>query len=118
MTARDQDALCVLIFADILGFEQMTHEIRVRVEDYPRTNTVSRAAEAELQGRFVRFSNVLDRHVFEAMGTGPSSTTLVTHRYESRTKCFMKDDVNSMMNSTSSSITASSCFTYEFWYFA
>jgi hypothetical protein len=35
MTARDEDAPRVLIFADILGFEQMTREIRVRVEDYP-----------------------------------------------------------------------------------
>jgi hypothetical protein len=66
MTARDEDAPRVLIFADILGFEQMTREIRVRVEDYPADeHGFTGSGTTELQGRFVRFSNVLDRHVFE-----------------------------------------------------
>ena len=44
----------------------MTREIRVRVEDYPEDeHGISGSGTTELQGRFVRFSNVLDRHVFE-----------------------------------------------------
>ena len=51
---------------DILGFEAITREIRVRVEDYPPDERgLTGSGTTELQGRFVRFSNVLDRHVFE-----------------------------------------------------
>jgi hypothetical protein len=43
----------------------------VRVEDYPRDkHGFTGSGTTELQGRFVRFSNVLDRHVFNEGFTG------------------------------------------------
>lgn len=71
MTARTEDEPRVLVFVDILGFEAITREIRVRVEDYPRDkHGFTGSGTTELQGRFVRFSNVLDRHVFNEGFTG------------------------------------------------
>jgi len=66
MTEWAEDEPRVLLFVDILGFEAITREIRVRVEDYPPDERgFTGSGTTELQGRFVRFSNVLDRHVFE-----------------------------------------------------
>jgi hypothetical protein len=66
VTAKTEDEPRVLLFVDILGFEAITREIRVRVEDYPPDeHGFTGSGTTELQGRFVRFSNVLDRHVFE-----------------------------------------------------
>ena len=71
MTAQTEDEPRVLVFVDILGFEAITREIRVRVEDYPRDkHGFTGSGTTELQGRFVRFSNVLDRHVFNEGSTG------------------------------------------------
>lgn len=71
VTARIDDKPRVLVFVDILGFEAITREIRVRVEDYPRDkHGFTGSGTTELQGRFVRFSNVLDRHVFNEGFTG------------------------------------------------
>ncbi|MGE3844032.1 MAG: hypothetical protein AB7I50_20870 [Vicinamibacterales bacterium] len=65
MTARTEDEPRVLVFVDILGFEAITREIRVRVKDYPRDkHGFTGSGTTELQGRFVRFSTALDRHVF------------------------------------------------------
>jgi hypothetical protein len=66
VSARLEDEPRVLLFVDILGFEAITREIRVRVEDYAEDEDgFTGSGTTELQGRFVRFSNVLDRHVFE-----------------------------------------------------
>lgn len=66
MTQRPEDEPHVLVFVDILGFEAITREIRVRVEDYPLDERgFTGSGTTELQGRFARFSNVLDRHVFD-----------------------------------------------------
>jgi hypothetical protein len=66
VSARTEDEPRVLLFVDILGFEAITREIRVRVEDYPVDERgFTGSGTTELQGRFVRFSNVHDRHVFE-----------------------------------------------------
>lgn len=71
MTARTEDEPRILVFVDILGFEAITREIRVRVEDYqPDKHGFIGSGTTELQGRFVRFSNVLDRHVFNEGFTG------------------------------------------------
>jgi hypothetical protein len=71
VTIRTEDEPRVLVFVDILGFEAITREIGVRVEDYPRDNRgFTGSGTTELQGRFARFSNVLDRHVFNEGFTG------------------------------------------------
>ncbi len=53
-TGRIEDEPRILVFVDILGFEAITREIRVRVEDYPRDeHGFSGSGTTELQGRFV-----------------------------------------------------------------
>jgi hypothetical protein len=71
VTARTEDEPRVLVFVDILGFESITRDIHVRVQDYPPdAHGFTGSGTTELQGRFVRFSNVLDRHVFNEGFTG------------------------------------------------